>query len=336
VSGGELERSAVGCPPNPERRGRAKLGRMSPEPLQVEMRRRPPNSVMRYLRQEVGFACPVPDCGDPILELHHFDPPWHLEHHHRPEGMIALCRKHHAAADHGLLTKEQLRSFKRAYQPRSLVQSKCPWFETSVIWRLGGCYAHHTPTILSLGREPILQEASALDGRLLISARVRQADGKLAFELDRNVLTAYVGNMYDLQLTTSGTAMKMWLRRQDIGLDLHVGHKTPEEFENLVAADEDAATTVGGYRKTHCKQRPLDQENYSVDHSVPSVSPLLSYAREHCVNSDGLIPIIDIRNLHTYSPSGRSVRVRNGILSEVRFSRVTVSGCYAGFCVRGT
>ena len=55
------------------------------------MNRTPPKKVIQTLRQEVGFGCPVPNCGNPYLEWHHFDPPWSIENHHRPEGMIALC-----------------------------------------------------------------------------------------------------------------------------------------------------------------------------------------------------------------------------------------------------
>jgi hypothetical protein len=54
--------------------------------------RTPPIAVRRKLRQEVGFACPVPDCGSPYLTWHHFDPPWHVTPQHEPAGMIALCK----------------------------------------------------------------------------------------------------------------------------------------------------------------------------------------------------------------------------------------------------
>jgi hypothetical protein len=74
---------------------------------------------MRQLREEVGFACPGPKdsrpalaCGNPFLEYHHFDPPWHVEEHHRPEGMVALCSEHHKKADRGSFTKEQLLGMK--------------------------------------------------------------------------------------------------------------------------------------------------------------------------------------------------------------------------------
>jgi hypothetical protein len=41
----------------------------------VALPRRPYAHVVRQLRQEVGFRCPVDDCGNPYLTWHHFDPP---------------------------------------------------------------------------------------------------------------------------------------------------------------------------------------------------------------------------------------------------------------------
>ena len=72
------------------------------------MNRTPPKKVIQTLRQEVGFGCPIPNCGNPYLEWHHFDPPWSIENHHRPEGMIALCTQHHKNADNYAYTNEQL------------------------------------------------------------------------------------------------------------------------------------------------------------------------------------------------------------------------------------
>lgn len=75
--------------------------------------RDPYRDVKRQLRQEVRFGCPVADCGNPYVTWHHFDPPWRVEHHHRPEGMIALCLEHAPQADAGAFTDDQLRALKR-------------------------------------------------------------------------------------------------------------------------------------------------------------------------------------------------------------------------------
>src|SRR3984885_9748514 len=74
--------------------------------------RKPPRNTLKALRAEVGFLCPVKDCGRPYLTWHHFDPPWRVKKHHQPEGMIALCREHADQADNGAFTDHQLRELK--------------------------------------------------------------------------------------------------------------------------------------------------------------------------------------------------------------------------------
>jgi hypothetical protein len=77
------------------------------------------NCYRKALRKEVGFGCPVKDCGNPYLTWHHFDPPWEIAKHkpkperHKVEGIIALCHSHHDEADAGAFTKEQLHALKR-------------------------------------------------------------------------------------------------------------------------------------------------------------------------------------------------------------------------------
>ena len=66
----------------------------------------------RALREEVAFGCPIDGCGSPYLTWHHFDPPWHVEQHHKFEGMVALCLQHHKEGDAGAFTPEQLRTLK--------------------------------------------------------------------------------------------------------------------------------------------------------------------------------------------------------------------------------
>lgn len=77
------------------------------------MNRKPPAKVLKILREEVGFGCPIQSCGNPYLEWHHFDPKWGELNHHNPEGMIALCPAHHRKADANTYTKDQLRILKK-------------------------------------------------------------------------------------------------------------------------------------------------------------------------------------------------------------------------------
>lgn len=96
-----------------------------------------PINVRRELRKEVNFGCPVRKCGNPYLTYHHFDPPFHVEEHHRPEGMIALCAHHHNAAEGGAFTDDQLRALK--LNPYiNLVEGRFDWLRNNLALSIGG------------------------------------------------------------------------------------------------------------------------------------------------------------------------------------------------------
>src|SRR5688500_18672588 len=103
--------------------------------------RDPGERIKRMLRTEVNFGCPVRSsqggCGSPLLVFHHFDPPWRGHHVHNPDGMIALCLEHHAQADAGLWTNEQLRNFKRNPYVDDAVRMPWPWTPESMVVRAG-------------------------------------------------------------------------------------------------------------------------------------------------------------------------------------------------------
>ncbi len=116
--------------------------------------RNPYADVKRTLRREVGFQCPVRGCGNPYLTWHHFDPPWRIEKHHRPEGMIALCLEHASKADHGAFTDDQLRTLKVKTPERDVVTGKFDWRRQDFLVRLGGNFSYREDTILQLGSVP--------------------------------------------------------------------------------------------------------------------------------------------------------------------------------------
>lgn len=100
-----------------------------------------PPEVRLQLRREVNFGCPIPGCGSPYLYYHHFDPPYNEQPHHDPEGMIALCAKHHAWADKLKWTKEQLRQMKRnPYLQSPQVSDQFGWRQAQLIVLAGGFY----------------------------------------------------------------------------------------------------------------------------------------------------------------------------------------------------
>lgn len=130
--------------------------------------RRPPADVRRKLRQEVGFGCPVDGCANPYLEYDHFDPPWHVEQHHDPSRMIALCATHHAKAD--AWTVEQVRNLKLTASARAAdVQGRFEWMRDDVLAVIGGNYYYETPNMVVFRDKPLIWFERDDYGRLLLN-----------------------------------------------------------------------------------------------------------------------------------------------------------------------
>ena len=175
------------------------------------MTRTPPASVIRILRQEVGFGCPFPGCRNPILTWHHFAPAWHIEHHHRPEGMIALCKDHAAAADAGLFSNTHLEQLKKAGNSVESVQSKFPWAQQNFLIRLGGNYSGGESVPLLLGGEPVISLTRDVGGLLLLSLDLKLSDGTSIARIHENNFEVDPMQIYDLVLNTAPTSVKIWL-----------------------------------------------------------------------------------------------------------------------------
>ena len=121
------------------------------------MNRNPPPNVKKKLREEMGFGCPIPNCGCPYLEWHHFDPPWREKNHHNPEGMIALCREHHIQADNGAFTNEQLHQFKQVGKANwRQVSGKFNWMRNRILAVVGGNFYYETLVIFEFKKKPII------------------------------------------------------------------------------------------------------------------------------------------------------------------------------------
>lgn len=137
------------------------------------MNRKPPKEVREILSREVGRGCPVPGCGSPYLEWHHFDPPWRMSHHQEPKGMIALCSEHHPIADGGAWTVEQLHEFKRKGTKNiSEVRGKFNWLRNKLLLVAGSCFYYETLTILEYRGEPSIWLQRDENGYLLLNIRM--------------------------------------------------------------------------------------------------------------------------------------------------------------------
>ncbi|MDI6858280.1 MAG: HNH endonuclease [Dehalococcoidia bacterium] len=143
------------------------------------MQRTPPIEVRRQLRREVGFGCPIPGCGNPYLRWHHFDPPWRDEKHHRPAGMIALCAEHHAKADAGAYSREQLHEFKRAARKgNKQIEGRFDWLRRDLLMVVGGNFFHNTPVAIEAKGKPIIWFTRDDAAHLLVNVRMITVSGQ--------------------------------------------------------------------------------------------------------------------------------------------------------------
>ena len=149
--------------------------------------RTPPTDVRRALRLEVAFGCPVPGCGNPYLMWHHFDPPWSQRQHHDVAGMIALCAEHHAKADAGAFTKEQLREFKTAGASRSApITGRFDWMRRDVLAVVGGSFFYETPIIIRHKGQPLIWFNRDASQMMLLNLRMLSGSGQPRLRLDDN------------------------------------------------------------------------------------------------------------------------------------------------------
>lgn len=137
----------------------------------VPLSRTPPKAVGDQLRKEVGFGCPVPGCGSPYLELHHFDPPWKTENHHNPAGMVALCRDHHPSADAGAFTLDQLREFKRNGADTA-IKGRFDWRRRDLLLVLGSNFIYQQMNVIKLNDIDVVSFSRDDAGYILLNANI--------------------------------------------------------------------------------------------------------------------------------------------------------------------
>lgn len=151
------------------------------------MNRTPPTEVRKALRQEVGFGCPVPNCGCPYLEWRHFDPPWKQEKHHNPDGMIALCREHHIQADYGAFTIAQLHEFKEnGLLNWQQVSGKFNWLRNRLLAVVGGNFYYETPVIFQFRDRPIIWLERDINNYLMLNLVMLTTSGEPRAYMNQN------------------------------------------------------------------------------------------------------------------------------------------------------
>lgn len=152
--------------------------------------RTPPRAVKEELRKESGYQCSIPECGSPYLEWHHFDPPWEIQEHHNPEGMLALCSTCHPLADGGAWTKDQLKNIKEANRRKVLnlpIEGKFKFFRNDFLLDTGGNYYFRNRIAeVSLHGSPLIWFEKNELGLKQLNVRLFNRAGIVYFQIENN------------------------------------------------------------------------------------------------------------------------------------------------------
>lgn len=237
------------------------------------MNRTPPKDVLRKLRKEVGFACPV--CASPFLTWHHFDPVWKVKQHHNPFGMIALCPEHAAHADGGHYTVAQMRNYKKPLEVGEIISAKWPWQPEKALVILGNfCFLGSRPILTIQGRMVFGIRRSALPPSKIpffsFQVDFRGGVGERLLEIDENIIYFYGAGLTDIICPPQARFFELTYGQ---GERLKVTHK------RLLLADalkDDFLSSVFSI--------------YLESHSLDSLISLLSDA----LDSEGKIPVIEV------------------------------------------
>lgn len=292
------------------------------------MNRDIPSAVKKALRKEVNYGCPVPDCGSPLLTWHHFDPPWHIQNHHNPEGMIALCTTHHPIADAGTFSNEQLHAFKKTPNSLENIKNKFEWYPARSLIRLGGCYAYDWCRITISGTK-ILEINKDESGLTSIDLFLEDESNRVLAEMENNYFVTYPENVHDVSISASANRIKIWSKERKIGFECHFSRKSPEEIERLIENDYPEMPDFVG------KPAPIDNvkdfyaELSKIDEFFPEVAaigmrrndPNGTMIRWHAakhMDGDGKIPVINFISCR-FCSGGKCVELRNGKLGGLEF-----------------
>jgi hypothetical protein len=321
-----------------------------------DISRNTPEWVKLQLRQEVGLGCPIADCHEPFLSWHHFDPPWCKEQHHRPEGMIALCKRHHEMADRGLFEDFQLREYKTAGLTAELVKARFEWSRLKQIVRLGGFYAtaRGTVELYNRGFCPLLTFNENDQGFLELSFALQDQSGQTLAEMRSNMFQAVPPQLFDIAVDTGGTKIQIRVSRSDVVLDIRTKRFTIEELTELLHADwarwirfRDRSSESNPNFRTHQEiHKPigpalvssrilggqpdrtspvsiLPTEAESTEYRDSTINDVLAHAN-YLKGADEYVYVLNVQNLVTYQ-SGVKWEVRDG------FCQTNPSGAFAGW-----
>ncbi|MDC0935534.1 hypothetical protein OAS39_04545 [Pirellulales bacterium] len=282
------------------------------------MNRVPPLDVRMLLRKEVGYLCGrCQSC--PFLTWHHFAPPWRVEQHHRPEGIIALCRKCHDIADAGTWTSEQLVALKRTRRDREQIRVSFPWMIDNCLIRLGGgVYASNAIVFEDSNKRVVLGIGENEDGVRSITMRMENTENEPVAEIVNSEFSAGIPAAHDVEVSASAHKIKVWMKERNVGLELVFRRFAIESFEKLMRKDEgDFFLTRGfstaDYSELGRLRSVEDLDMFSQRKGLSLASCATRWNALAVRDTDGNIPILDFKNadLRAY---GTHLLMRDGLL----------------------
>jgi hypothetical protein len=140
--------------------------------------------------------------------------------------MIALCAEHHAKADAGAFTPEQLRAMKRP--SGGVVSGKFDWLRHRMLSVVGGNFYYETPVLVQFRGQPQIWYTRDDQGYLLLSLRMVSATRDPRLRLDESDWIAR-GDMSDFESPPAG-------RR--IAAKYANGDELKVEFFELLSAEQ--------------------------------------------------------------------------------------------------
>jgi len=198
--------------------------------------RTPPSAIRRKLREEVGFGCPVEGCGSPYLSYHHFDPPWNIQPHHNPEGMIALCLQHHKEADKGAFTPKQLREMKKhpyLKEIKRFPKGRFNWKREQFLLLVGGNWYIKPKVILKLKEKKIIWLSKDTDGFEQINLDIYDFQGNIILNMRNNDWLIHA-SIDDLECPPSGNSLKIKVKSHNVWINLSFSQFSKEELYKKV------------------------------------------------------------------------------------------------------
>jgi hypothetical protein len=316
-------------------------------------------AAIEELRREVGYGCPV--CRSPFLTWHHFDPPAHVEQHWRPEGIIAMCPLCHTDADEkgknaGAYSIAELRAMKRSKHSSEDVRGHFPSWQDKekLLVRVGGCYADTSAPIISVNEIPQIRIEKNKAGLLSLSFELRNKNDKVLVRMEDNWFTAYPANIHDMIVTPKTKEVKVWLNKEDVGLEFSFKRITMADLEEVLTQDWNKQKKRAEEQKQAMLSRlppegrelmqRVMQEDRPRPRQLPPGAEMLPEAireayladdptgvfvkrwvRDNCLMDDGLIPFLNFDQMAIYF-HGERISLKDGIAASIFYSAAFNSG----------